>query len=68
LFCSYCFAINNITDKEQEIFLADINLIVTDKWMDLIGGDEITENQTLITLKPYQTVWLTNKLYPVSHF
>ncbi len=62
------FAINNITDKDQEIFLADINLIVTDRWMDLIGGDEITENQTLITLKPYQTVWLTNKLYPVSHF
>lgn len=56
------FAINNITDKEQTIFLRDLNLIVTDKWMDLISGDEITENQTLITLKPYQSVWLTNKL------
>ena len=55
------FAISNITNKEQVIILADINLTVTDNWMDLISGSEITENQTEMVLKPYQSVWLSNK-------
>ena len=56
------FAISNITNEEQTIILADINLTVTDSWQDLISGNQITENQVDITLKPYQSVWLCNKV------
>lgn len=55
------FCISNITNNEQEITLSDINLIVTDKWYDLLSGTEITEKDVAMLLKPYQTVWLTNK-------
>ncbi len=55
------FAISNITDQPQQLILAHINLTVTDDWMDLITGDRITEEQTELTLQPYQTVWLSNK-------
>ncbi len=55
------FAISNITDQPQQLILAHINLTVTDDWVDLITGDRITEEQTELTLQPYQTVWLSNK-------
>ncbi len=55
------FAISNITDQSQQLVLAHINLTVTDDWVDLISGDKITEQQTELTLQPYQTVWLSNK-------
>ncbi|MEQ8937217.1 MAG: alpha-amylase family glycosyl hydrolase, partial [Gammaproteobacteria bacterium] len=55
------FAISNITDQPQQLILAHINLTVTDDWVDLITGGRITEEQTELTLQPYQTVWLSNK-------
>ncbi len=55
------FAISNITDQPIQLVLAHINLTVTDDWVDLISGDKITEEQTELTLQPYQTVWLSNK-------
>jgi sucrose phosphorylase len=55
------FAISNVTDQEQVIFLSDINLIVTDQWLDLLSGEEVLEEQAELVLKPYQTVWLSNK-------
>ena len=55
------FAISNITDQSQQLTLAHINLTVTDAWVDLITGGRITEEQTELTLQPYQTVWLSNK-------
>jgi sucrose phosphorylase len=57
------FAISNVTDREQQIILSDINLIETDQWVDLISGGEITVDQTELILKPYQSVWLSNKSY-----
>lgn len=56
------FAISNVTDQEQQIILSDINLIVTDKWIDLLSNNEIIEDQKELVLKPYQSVWLSNKL------
>lgn len=55
------FCISNITDEPKNILLADINLIITDKWLDLISGNMIAEEQASIELQPYQTIWLTNK-------
>ncbi len=54
------FCVSNITDEEQEVFLSDINLIVTYDWQDLISGDSISMTQPSIKLSPYQTVWIAN--------
>lgn len=54
------FCISNITDQPEILRLAEVNLILTDHWYDLISGDEITDTTEEITLAPYQTVWLTN--------
>jgi len=55
------FAISNVTDQEQTIILSDINLIATDRWVDLLSDEEITEDKVELNLKPYQSVWLSNK-------
>ncbi len=57
------FAISNISDNDQTIVLADMNLIETDDWMDLITGEHILPEQKDLILKPYQTVWLSNQRY-----
>ncbi|MGK0498737.1 MAG: sucrose phosphorylase [Oceanicoccus sp.] len=54
------FCLSNITDREERINLADINLISTDQWLDLISGNEFSELDGQLVLAPYQTVWLTN--------
>ena len=55
------FCIHNITDELQQVSLADINLIGTDQWWDLISGDRIDDLSGCLTLKPYQAVWLSNR-------
>ncbi len=41
--------------------LADINLIGTDQWWDLISGEPIEDLSGCLMLKPYQAVWLANR-------
>ncbi|MEM7763096.1 MAG: sugar phosphorylase [Pseudomonadota bacterium] len=55
------FSISNVSVEEQVVELANINLISTDHWRDLISGDAIDDQQTTMTLQPYQTVWLSNQ-------
>ena len=55
------FSISNISNERQSVELASINLVSTDDWRDLISGDRINEGQTVLELRPYQTVWLTNR-------
>lgn len=55
------FCIHNISDQLQEVALSDINLIGTDRWQDLISGLRIDDLSGSITLKPYQSVWLSNR-------
>ncbi len=55
------FSISNITREHQSLELININLVSTDDWWDLISGERIEEGQTELELRPYQTVWLTNK-------
>ena len=55
------FSIHNLSDRPQEISLNELNLIVTDPWCDLISGDMIGEDETTLTLQPYQSRWITNK-------
>lgn len=54
------FCLNNISNQEQIINLSDINLISTDKWVDLITQTAYTNLGGQIILAPYQSVWLTN--------
>lgn len=44
-----------------QLVLSDINLIGTDRWVDLISGMEVDDLAGSITLKPYQSVWLSNQ-------
>ena len=55
------FCINNVTNQEQTVCLADINLISTDNWHDLISGEHYKDLDDYLTLSPYQSVWVTNQ-------
>ena len=55
------FSIHNLTPRTQKVPLRELNLIGTDPWIDLIGGQEIVEGQSDFALKPYQSAWITNK-------
>ncbi|WP_203301666.1 sugar phosphorylase [Marinobacter sediminum] len=55
------FCIHNISNEIQQVALSDINLIGTDEWVDLISGMTIDDQSGSITLKPYQSVWLSNR-------
>ena len=55
------FCLNNITAKPQKIHLNTLNLVITDRWLDLVSGAALAPGQATLTLAPYQCVWLTNK-------
>ena len=55
------FCISNVTDEEKSICLADINLISIDLWQDLISGEHYQDIEEHLELRPYQTVWISNK-------
>ena len=55
------FCINNLSDRSQKLRLSDLNLICTDPWCDLISGGLIEDIHDKVILKPYQSVWITNK-------
>lgn len=54
------FCVSNITKEPAELRLNELNLISNDSWFDLISGDAIENLNEVVTLAPYQTVWLTN--------
>jgi sucrose phosphorylase len=55
------FCINNLSDRDQELYLADINLICINSWQDLLNDQVIETNSDRIVLKPYESAWITNK-------
>lgn len=55
------FSIHNLSDRTQKLKLANLNLVTTDPWCDLIGGQCIHDIYATIPLKSYQSMWLTNK-------
>lgn len=55
------FAVTNVTDRPKNLALADINLIAGEQWRDIISGEEISNIEADMELKPYQTVWITNR-------
>eukprot|EP00605_Chrysophyceae_sp_TOSAG23-4_P001658 GSChrysophyteH1.ASY1.ANO1.1820.1 assembled CDS len=55
------FCVSNVSNQPQQLDLSDLNLIDTENWYDLISIDQYSEVYQLITLAPYQTVWITNR-------
>ena len=55
------FCIFNLSDRPQILRLSDLNLVCTDPWCDLIGGEKIDDIYSCLNLHPYQAIWLTNK-------
>lgn len=54
------FCIYNVTDTACELALSDINLIGTDNWKDLISGAVYESLEDVITVQPYQSLWIAN--------
>lgn len=55
------FCVHNLSDRPHSLRLFELNLICTDPWCDLISGQIIDDHYSKVTLKPYQSFWLTNK-------
>jgi len=56
---TYC--ITNIWDKDNVLPLSELNLYSGTEWHDLLTDATYTDWDEDIILKPYQTVWITNK-------
>ncbi|MFL2994679.1 MAG: sugar phosphorylase [Candidatus Neomarinimicrobiota bacterium] len=54
------FSITNITSKTILLSLEKVNLIETEKWFDLISGDSLKSIENKISIKPYQSLWMSN--------
>lgn len=54
------FCIFNISSEVQDLRLSNINLISTNRWHDLVGGESLSDLSGAIRLEPYQFVWISN--------
>jgi sucrose phosphorylase len=54
------FCVSNISDQPTALPLSELNLIITEPWVELISKTKITELTEEMTLAPYQTVWISN--------
>lgn len=54
------FCLNNVTNRGQEIPLSSLNLTSIQQWRDLITDEVYDDLDAVMTLRPYQTVWLAN--------
>jgi len=55
------FALHNVGRRPRQIPLSRLNLILTDRWHDLLGDGRVVELHGELDLGPYQSVWLTNR-------
>jgi sucrose phosphorylase len=54
------FCVSNVSQQPIKLPLSELNLIITESWVELITNMKITELTQDITLAPYQTVWISN--------
>lgn len=59
--CQSIFCLSNVSNKAQALQLSDLNLILTDEWRDLLSGEFLPENDAVLSIRPYQTLWLSNQ-------
>lgn len=54
------FCLHNLSDSTQEIDLAEINLISTGDWTNLIKGQLLEDTNGILVLEPYECAWLAH--------
>jgi sucrose phosphorylase len=54
------FCVFNLTAQDQDLDLSRINLIMNEGWQDLITGKIIPDYDGIMTLAPYQILWISN--------
>jgi len=54
------FCIHNVSCVEQRLPLSSLNLLVNQRWRELIMDQPIEESLSEWRLEPYQTLWITN--------
>lgn len=54
------FCIYNIKDEVQQLALGSINLVETQRWVDLLTDQEFSDLRATIELQPYQCLWIAN--------
>lgn len=55
------FCLSNVSNTPQIVNLAEVNLIDTDDWADLVTGTRLESLDDRVPLQPYQTCWLSNR-------
>jgi sucrose phosphorylase len=55
------FAIHNVSDEPQMLPLVELNLIATEQWRDVLTGQVYERLDSELELKPYASVWLSNR-------
>lgn len=60
------FAVQNMTEEQQELRLTDLNLISLDRWHDAISEVVLEDLTATLVVKPYQCLWITNCHYPAK--
>ena len=61
--CQSIFAITNVTHLKQNLGLSNLNLVFSDRWFDLITGDEVMHCEGVLSFLPYQTYWISNERF-----
>jgi len=52
-----------VTSNSIDLNIQDLNLIDIETWYDIQDGSSISETCELINFKPYQSVWISNKMF-----
>lgn len=55
------FCIFNVHNQPHTLRVADLNLVLTDNWHDLVSGEALESLTDTIELSPYQILWLSNR-------
>ena len=61
--CQIIFAITNVTPLRQSLGLSHLNMEFSDRWFDLISGEEITNHEGVLSFPPYKTYWISNERF-----
>ncbi len=55
------FCVHNMTNTVQELRLSDLNLILIDSWYDAISETRFDDQNAVLNVTPYQSLWITNR-------
>ncbi len=54
------FCVHNVSNVQQTLPLSSLNLLVNQRWRELLTDQLIEESLSEWRLEPYQTLWITN--------